>query len=554
MTQSKLARIVTRLFAAFAILMMVAALPNAAFAEDPSEGDLTQSDDVATGIQMQNVGDGPADVSVELIPMGGGQSINLDNETIAARDAFNYYMPNYKNVTGGSYSLVATADQPLEAMVQTTFNSNGAVGNYTSVAPGTDVVLPFVTRNWAGQYSEITIQNASQDTSANYTITVYGINNSGQQEYTNDLPAKAAQQYTMRQDFPVSDQLPNNGADFNLPDGFLGYARIQVNSGKGVVVQSFIEVEGQPAVSAFTGVPAESASSTLFAPLLRRNFDGDTGMQFAYVGDEDSPASTNVNITFYTDDASLNHSETGSLYDEQYSYSMTINKNSSQSLFLGLPVAEGWGDNGQMPSGTRDENSLAHGFNGWLGVAVIESDEPIFGVINDSVYNPDTYQAITQGTNNMATAENAGRSFALPLVRNNFPANSLQTTGVQVMNIPDNGTDANLTVTYKVFQYDTDENSDTYAQVISTNEVTDQPVSGDTTRPRPIADGGSINVYQGTFDAGVESWPGNGNWVGSAIIESDQDIVVIVNDSTSDRNAAPSPLDAGNFGGLLLGQ
>lgn len=523
MTQSTLGKLVARLVAAFAILMMVAAYPGAAFAEDPSENELSDmTGDVQTGIQMQNVGNDTAEVSVMLKEIDGSGEYTLPTQNIDGGAALNYFMPNFTDVPGGAYSLIATADQPLEAMVQTVYTGSSAVGNYTSVAPGKDVILPYVTRDWANQSSQITVQNASQSTDTTFTIEVIGIDNSGSESATETLGPGKAVTYDVKE-APFSN-LANNGEPYGIPGGFLGYAQVTVTSGDSVVVQSFIDIAGQGVMSAFTGVPADSSSTTLYAPLLRRNFAGDTGMQFVNTNATDA----SITVTYYTDGTLLD--QEGSTWEETYTQADTVPAGSSKAIFLAT--------DGTMPQGDRPDGSVAYGFSGWFGVAMIESDQPLFGVINDSTFDPATFSPLTQATNNMATADDAGTSFALPLVRKNFPNFNNTTTGVQIMNTSSSA--AQVNINYTITRYDAEGN-------VTGNDV----VAGDGVS---IVANGSGNIYQGAFTGGGVSWEGLGDWVGSAVVTSDQPIVLIVNDSTEDPNTATTPLDSGNYGGLQLGQ
>jgi hypothetical protein len=366
------------------------------------------------------------------------------------------------------------------------------------------------------------VQNASQSTDTTFTIEVIGIDNSGSESATETLGPGKAVTYDVKE-APFSN-LANNGEPYGIPGGFLGYAQVTVTSGDSVVVQSFIDIAGQGVMSAFTGVPADSSSTTLYAPLLRRNFAGDTGMQFVNTNATDA----SITVTYYTDGTLLD--QEGSTWEETYTQADTVPAGSSKAIFLAT--------DGTMPQGDRPDGSVAYGFSGWFGVAMIESDQPLFGVINDSTFDPATFSPLTQATNNMATADDAGTSFALPLVRKNFPNFNNTTTGVQIMNTSSSA--AQVNINYTITRYDDEGN-------VTGNDV----VAGDGVS---IVANGSGNIYQGAFTGGGVSWEGLGDWVGSAVVTSDQPIVLIVNDSTEDANTATTPLDSGNYGGLQLGQ
>jgi hypothetical protein len=392
-------------------------------------------------------------------------------------------------------------------MVSTVYNDTNAAGNYTSVAPGKDVILPYVTKAWASQNTQITVQNASQSTQTTFDITLVGIDGLGEDSKTGvQLAPGAAITYDIT-DFP---NLPDTGGE-TFPGGFLGYAQVTVTNGDSVVVQSFIDITGQGVISAFTGVPADSGSNTLYAPLIRRNFYGDTGIQLVNTNAQDA----NITVTYYTD-------STLTGFDAEYSHTKTVPAESSLAIAMAF--------DGPMPQGSRADGEVVLTNDGWFGVARIDSDQPLFGVINDSRLGAD-FNPYSQSTNNLGTADDAGTRFAVPLVRASFPTPNFLTTGINVMNT--SSSNADVSITYAVSRDDG-----------STDTVQGTGVTG-------VAPNGSGNMYQGTDkDAGGVSIPDLGGWYGSAIIESTQPIIVLVDDASDP--GAPTPLDAANYGALKL--
>lgn len=474
----------------------------------------------STGVNIQNVGDGTATLDVNLYPQSGGSAIPLSAPQLGAGELVNFFLPALTEVPGGqSYSLVATADQPIEAIVRTDFGTS-ASGIYSSVPSGNEVVVPLITRNFAGQSSQITVQNASTDQSTTYDVVLVGL---GQ---TIDSPAQTISGETLgaslskTYDLNAISGLPDNGADLNVATGFAGFAVIRVTSGAPVVVQSFIDIVGQPAVTSFSGVPFDSAATTLYAPLVRASFFGDTGIQI--VNPNSSPA--NVNITFITNPATEIDA------DPTYSQSLEVPANSSAIAFQGP-------SGNSRTAGLPDQTPTVVGVpdtNGWLGSAEITSDQPILAVVNDVLFANASFDPGRQSTYNVPTADNAGTEFALPLVRSGHVAGAFLTTGVQVQNITDQEVTATLNVTNN---------------------------AGDTGAPQQvnIPANGSVNFFQGTAAfAGlfpdVAPELGGAGWFGSGTLSATGNVVVVVNDenfSSDPANPITSSFDSANYNGLL---
>ncbi len=504
-------KVAVRIVAALAVLMMVAVMPFASFAEEPGATPADRQGEVWTGVQLQNVGENDTTASVTLYNSTGG-TIGLEDNTIAAGAAVNYFMPNFENVPGGSYSLVATAEEPLKAMVSTSYQTSNSAGNYSSPTPGSSVIVPVVLRDWAGQTSEITVQNASTSNTVDYTVTVNGRQNSGTDQLTGTLEPGSARTYSLN-DFGVE----NNGtAEEGTEGGFLGYALVEASNGQ-VVVQSFIDIAGAGAIAAFIGIPADSADTTLYAPLIRKNFFGDTGIQLVNTGDTDA----NVTVTYYTDP-----SRVGAGFDAEYNETATVPANDA---FTVLQLA----GSGPLPEGSDRSGGWDPTNDGWFGSAKIVSDVPLIGVVNDVTFAG--FATSNQATYTLSTASNAGTEFVSPLVRAGFLDNNLFTTGVACQNTTDSP--ANVTLSYDIVRADG-----------STERVSG---SGGT-----IPANGATTFYQGGDDrSNGASIDGVAGWYGSAVISSDQPIVCLVNDESDNIpgvSVAPTLVDKANFNALKL--
>ncbi|MBI3942658.1 MAG: hypothetical protein HY326_06550, partial [Chloroflexi bacterium] len=279
--------------------------------------------------------------------------------------------------------------------------------------------------------------------------------------------------------------LPNTGQDLGVPTGFLGAASITAD--KPIVVQAFTDITGSKAVGGFSGVPASSASTTLYAPLIRRNFFGTTGLQIVNLNA--SPA--NVTVSYNADPSS----PTGGNYTDN----VTIQANSSQAIYHG-------------------SSAQTHVPDRWFGNAIIQSNVPVVAMVNDS---SSSGANMTAGSYNVPTQADASTKVALPLVRRKHTSGQL-TTGVQVMNV--GASAANITIQFTGWD-------GAAAGSLTQNNV---PVNG------------AVNWYQAHPSSPVPtSGRPEGGWYGSAVITSSQPVVVIVNDA-SDINA----LDSAIYNGL----
>lgn len=439
----------------------------------------------ASGVQIQNLTSGQGTAAVSLYNQSGAAAIQLNTLTLAAEGAANVYLPTTAGVSSGSYAMVVSSDVNAAAIARTDWADSGGAAIYSSVAPATDVIVPLVARNFAGQASEISIQNT--DTAASATDVSIQLIGRGQSVADLTLPAQTIGAGTSKS-FKLVDAdfatLPNNGSELGVATGWVGMARI--TSSKALVVQSFVDIVGTSAVGGFSGVAATSASTKAYCPLIRSNFFGDTGI--VLINTEGT--TSNATITYSADAGSpnvVNHTQ-----------SVTIAPNSSLVVFQG--------DTGGSPleRGT-DPNT------GWYGVASISSNTKLLAVVNDTLFTFGTFNIEKQSTYNCATDADAGNKFALPLVRKEHLASQKLTTGVQILNVGPGS--ANVSITFKNF------------------DGTSLTIGGQDALTIP--EGGSGNFYQGNMTGQPTVPPelGGAGWFGSSVVSSTGGkIVILVND------------------------
>jgi len=170
------------------------------------------------------------------------------------------------------------------------------------------------------------------------------------------------------------------------------------------------------------------------------------------------------------------------------------------NVYQGGPLPSGW-------SGTIPPAGTAAPNDGWLGGAKITATGGIQVIVNDSVIEGGVPKS--SAAYNAAFAAEGSKSIAIPLVRNKHDVGGWGgwTTGVQVMNIGTGST--NVTITYA-----------------------GSPAPADPTDTTTIASMRSATFYQGGgyLENSGKTLPNS--FVGSAVITSDtENIVVIVNDT-----------------------
>jgi hypothetical protein len=288
---------------------------------------------------------------------------------------------------------------------------------------------------------------------------------------TGETAPTVTHDYTIGIGTSITIDLTKDPAFLTVPASFLG--SMTVESQTEIGVQSFVDLENsQKAVYAFEGVPSEAASSKLFAPLFRRQYYGTTGMSVVNPGT--SPVQAKV--TYY---GSL-----GSCAGATVEHGPVSIAAGSSVVFYQDGATPG------VPAPNLPTNCA--------GSAVIEATGgDILAIVNDA--NGTT----TSAAFNAVSSEGGARKVALPLYRNGH-LGSLLTTGIQAMNVGTAPANVRLTVS--------DSNS---AQIAC------GPACSTTIQP---------NASYTWYPPNVAGLKDRRNVYGSAVLESDQPLAVIVND------------------------
>jgi hypothetical protein len=378
-----------------------------------------------SGIQVQNLSStDPATVNIDLWNQLGGAPIPLTataGDSILKSTSKTYYLPSIPAVTNGQYAMVVSANQPVAAIARTDWSATGGAALYNSVAPGTDVTIPLVVKSFANQTTQFTVQNT--DTTAQVNDVQIVLRGRGLAAPVKTLTGQVIAQGTSKtynlSDTAVWGTLPNTGTDLGA-SGFVGSVRI--TSAKGLVVQSFIDLSGSRAVTGFTGVPTASASSTLYCPLIRANYYGDTGINIV----NPNASAITATITFY--------GAAGSPHTGNFTQTIAVPANSMAVAFQG-PGGNSRSAPTSLPGGTQSTSNPTPTNNGFFGVAKITTTGgTALAVVNDTFFQAG-WAVKAQGSYNCATAADAGTKFALPLLRRYHLSSTKLTTGINIQNI-----------------------------------------------------------------------------------------------------------------------
>jgi hypothetical protein len=448
-----------------------------------------------TGIQIQNL---DASQSATILAQfykqeGSTQPVEIAPPAVPAGAAANIWLPGETSLPNGAYAAIISADKQIAAIARTEWKDSGGAALYSNVQPGTEVFVPLFTNNFGGQKSIVSIQNTDPTSQVQVTVTLF---RGGQ-----TTPFTQPKQFTIPQGTSIT---LDNARDFpTLPNDFLG-SMLVTSESTPIGVQSFIDLtDSRSAVYAFEGVPTEMATDRLFVPLARNNFGGaTTGISLVNPGD--TPVQISVKYTGSPD--------FGTCKNQPFTQTGSIPAGSS------VVVYNGW--SGADPLG-QDLQPNPLGNQCLASAEITVTGGKILGVVNDRT-------SATSAAYNTVGIDQAGMKVALPLYRHNW-TNSNLTTGIQAMNV---GTaPANVEITF-----DKHPLSAGGGGVVS--------CSSNCTKTIPV--GGSFTWYP----------PTNVNEVipstfGSATLESDQPLAVIVNDiSNGVSTDSPSFFDAAIYNGI----
>lgn len=439
-----------------------------------------------SGIQIQNLdGSQEAQIVADFYNQKGSAAVTINRPNVAAGSAANIYLPGETSLANGAYAAIISADRQIAAIARTDWSTSGGAAIYSNVIPGNEVSVPLAAKGYNGQTTLASIQNTDTGQQATVTVEFYKAGSAAPLVSTTKNIGPGTS---------VTVDLGKDAAFTSVPAGTLG-ALLVKSASIPVGVQAFMDIENfTKAVYAYEGVPSEQAAGTLYAPLIRNNFYGTTGISVVNPGD----AAVQVQVTYIA--SPLTPACSGQSVHGGKSFQ--IDPKSSAVFYQGNIAALPTGDSG-----------LA---SGCLGAAKIEATGGnILAIVNDA----ELAKNGTSAAYNAFPAAAGGKKVALPLFRNKHAGAADLSTGIQAMNIGD--APANATIEFK----------NNTGQLISISSGTTQTIA-------PLA---SYTWFPPSMmSAGMPT-----NTYGSATINSDQNLVVIVNDASGSGK-----LDAAIYSGI----
>jgi hypothetical protein len=292
-----------------------------------------------------------------------------------------------------SGAVVSSNEGPVGGVVRHEWPASGGATLQGPAQLGPDVVLPLVAKQFAGQTSSLELINPSVGQPEQLEVQLFR-NGSATTLLQRTLSVAADRRVTWPLDGPDVDVLP----------AFFGFARVRSQGRIGA--SSFMDTAEGPGIIAVEALPVERAATRLFAPLIRNDFFGTTGI--AVVNPGSAPSEVTVHYT-----GSL-----GTCPGGQWSHGPTTLAPGTGAVFY----------QGNAPLPTTGSSPLP---KRCAGSATIEAvGGPVLAFVNDSV--PRRLMAGYPAF----SPEQTATQVLVPLFRKQHgPAQ--MTTGIQAMNAGD---------------------------------------------------------------------------------------------------------------------
>jgi hypothetical protein len=425
-----------------------------------------------SGIQIQNLdASQTATIVSDFYNQRGGGPVTITRPDVAAGAAANIFLPSETALQNGAYAAIISANRQIAAIARTDWTSSGGAAIYSNVQPGNDVSLPLAAKSYNGQTSLVSVQNTDTSQQANVSVQFFQVGNPTPLVDTNISIGPGTSQ---------TIDLGKDATFASVPDGALGSMKFA--SSIPVGVQSFMDIEtSDKAVYAFEGVPSEQAAGTLYVPLFRNNFFGTTGISVVNPGTTD----VQVELTYYA--STLATGCTGSTVHN--GGSVTVAAGASSVFYQGNVSIPGTG------ASMLNDNCF--------GSAVIAATGGnILAVVNDA-----NLAAGTSAAYNAVSLDGGATKVALPLFRKQHVG---LTTGIQAMNIGSGRADV----------------------TIDFSDATGAALSGCGAECTQSIDSNGSYTW---FPNAAPAWSFiNAGTYGSATINSNEPLAVIVNDASLD--------------------
>lgn len=476
-----------------------------------------------TAYQVVNMGTAPADIVVRYYDSAG-------TEITAAEKTFTDVPANGSvlvvqytddpDLPEGTYSAIISADQPVAAISNiqlvpdgaTTYTPGPPFSTYSGQGAGAaTLTLPAVMHNWYGYYTEIIIMNTDGTQATNVDITYVpgtmdvgagpeATGAAGVTEVDLSIPGYAS-----------INQSQENKTDLGATSGtFTGkfFGAATITSDKpiiAVVNQHNVSAHKLMTYNAFT----EAGATDVFVPTHMRGFYN--YYTTLLVSNPSATLDAAVTITYTPDENYSNVPEAGSSIGTVVA-AHTISPQTTLLRYDGPGSSDGQTD-------LDDHDETGHAYTRFFGSAKITSDNPVLVQVNIEAAATSAGQA---GSFNGIAEGDAGTDLVAPVILADFYG---YYTSLVVQNAT--ATEGTCDITYT--------SDDTYSAVKNHSE----------TYSHTIPASGSFMIYEGRANdqeiGDINSdvtWRAEGNkeFIGSAVISCDVDVVAFVNEETNRNN------------------
>ena len=274
----------------------VAAAGAALATVSPANAQIAYTTNFTTSITYQNVGAGPATISLQFYPENSGTAIRFNVPVLAQGAGTSIFLGNVSGVSAGfTGSAVMSADQPVVATMVQVPPAGNAVRN-RPIANGfssgsSKVLIATVLKNKFNSSTKFSVQNVDTE-AVNVTVDFYDADNAGAKVHTatvSALPVGAAKYF-------AADVIAE------LPVGFNGSAVItakKTGDQPANVVAAAMELSTtSTGASSFEGVPT-GGNSFYMASALCNTFSQNSAYAVQNTGEEGAgPAA--VTVTYNT--------------------------------------------------------------------------------------------------------------------------------------------------------------------------------------------------------------------------------------------------------------
>lgn len=423
--------------------------------------------DFTTYLSVENTNATSTNITITYYSLDGSV-IATDNNKGQAIAPHGVYLAPQMLAAGQVGSAIVTSDEPVKVLVAGASSEGNAISadSYEAIdldlEQGSTIYAPIALNNAYGGFSTTFMVDNVSSTPAVATVTYY--NNTGSAVLTQSVQLKAFGEALIDQ------------TQAQLPQGFAGWATISSDAGQslvGQVLESNLSTNFYELVD-MTG----DTSATVYIPVVFQHAFGNfnTGMQLV----NPNPVTATVSVTYYRQDG--------------VSISNVVNGDGEFEIAPYGSVAFYHG------SGFPELNTSNGGF---VGAAIVTSDQPLLGLVNQAgSVNNVSYN----GT--FGALHNVGSTVSLPSV---FKNSNGFTSGLQIVNV--SSTASTATLTY----YDDNGNQVYQTKLTEPNG-------------KPIVPGGVVDVYLGAENHLPD------NFSGLAVITADDEktgFIVVTNNASN---------------------